>query len=118
MSFREWLSPNGVHHLVDVGSSMCATCGRIHDQVDEMAETLASGIIDEAEGDLDLAIKIIDRAKSILDQRNKTHEIQYHIHSDYETSLKEEFIRSHLRGYVYDEDISRFGVTDYWTDGR
>lgn len=65
---QEWVSPNGVRHLVTMGQ--CVTCGRSHDEADNMADEIAQGIIDECEGDLDLAIKVVEKTRYLLGKLN------------------------------------------------
>lgn len=63
-----WYSPNGVDHLVE-DSGRCATCGRIHDQSDTIAQQLVEDIIAEVDGNLELAIQVIVKTKDLLEQR-------------------------------------------------
>lgn len=72
----EWVSSNGVTHTYQKGYP-CFTCGKNHDPVDIMAEEIANGLIDESEGDLELAIMIASKIKNVLEGMNKPRHSPY-----------------------------------------
>lgn len=129
MGFHEWYSPNGVSHLVSDHNNHCVTCGRTHDVVDEMAQEIAEGVIAECDGDLDLAIKVIERTKYLLDQRNiPAHDrIRMHIGEDwtFELGYQHNYINDYMNYNIIDRVVGfgdaagnppKFGNNDYSED--
>ena len=109
---NHWVSPEGITHIYEHGLP-CYTCGRSHgDQVDEIAREIAQGIISEADGNYDLAINIINRAKQLLDGiRDPVYRLSSPVIL---TGADWTFDR----GFITDTNIPRFGATDYSEDWK
>lgn len=102
-------------HPIGCNCYMCTTYGP-SDPGDEMAEQIANDIIAEVDGDLDLAIRVVEKTKYILDSMNgrrpqRANDSPFHIVEYQETAYR------YVTDPRYGSIVPAFGIGPEMKDG-